>query len=69
MGKINNNHLEGIMGSTTMQNPWHIDTTNNHILLNAIKNAFLAKEWNFFYLIGKKSIYLHLEDFLNYECE
>jgi hypothetical protein len=31
--------------------------------------AFLIKEWNSFHLIGKELDYLHLEEFINHECE
>jgi hypothetical protein len=31
--------------------------------------VFLAKEWKSFHLFGKKLDYLHLKDFLKYECE
>ena len=34
-----------------------------------IKEAFLAKEWNTFHSCGKKLDYLHLKNFLKYECE
>ena len=30
---------------------------------------FVANEWMSFHLSGKKLDYLHLKDFLNYECE
>ena len=30
---------------------------------------FLTKECNSFHVLGKKLIYLHLKDFLKYECE
>jgi len=33
------------------------------------KKVFLGKEWNFFHLLGNKLDYLHLKDFLKYECE
>jgi hypothetical protein len=33
------------------------------------KEAFLVREWNSFYLPMKKLVYLHLKDFLKYECE
>lgn len=36
---------------------------------DALKEDFLAKECNFFQLMGKKVYYLHGNDFLNYECE
>lgn len=35
----------------------------------ALKHAFLAKKWNFFYLIGNRLDYLNLMDFFKYECE
>lgn len=34
-----------------------------------VQKAFLTKEWNSFLLKGKKLDYLHLQDFLNFECE
>jgi hypothetical protein len=33
------------------------------------RRLFIAKEWKSFHLIGKKLDYLHLKDFLKYECE
>lgn len=50
-------------------------TTNQHhskkITFYALKQAFLAEEWNLFPPLGKKkkSNYLHLKDLLNCECE
>ena len=46
-------------------------TTQPHqeIAYDDIKEAFLAKEWNSFHLVGKKLNYLHLKDFLKYKCE
>jgi hypothetical protein len=38
--------------------------------IDDLKGAFLAsKEWNSFHLLGTNLVYLHLEDFLKYECE
>ena len=34
-----------------------------------IKEAFLVKEWKSFHFFGKKLNYVHLENFLKYECE
>ena len=34
-----------------------------------VQHAFLTKAWNSFLLKGKKLDYLHLKDFLNFECE
>jgi len=34
----------------------------------ALKEAFLASEWNYFHFTGKESDYLHLNHTLNYEC-
>ena len=36
---------------------------------DAIKHAFIGKEWNSFHVLGKKLDYVHPKDFLNYECE
>jgi len=47
----------------------HDNPTTSKITFNDIKEAFLAKEWNSFHLSGKKLDYLHLKDFLKYECE
>jgi hypothetical protein len=42
------NDLEGIMGSMTLEaNP-----TTSKIALDDIKEAFLAKEWKSFHLLG-----------------
>ena len=61
-----NDHVEGIMGSISLGNPWHhsLDLT-----FDDLKEAFLAKEWKYFHLTEKKQDYLHLKDFLKYECE
>lgn len=39
------------------------------IILDAIKHAILARDCNSFQSTGKKLVYLHFEDFLNYEYE
>ena len=44
----NDNHLEGILGSTTMEN--HDIPTPPKITFDAIKQAFLAQTWNYFHL-------------------
>ena len=33
-----------------------------------MKEAFLAKEWNFSHLLGMKLDYLHLKEFLKHKC-
>ena len=47
----------------------HENPTTSKITFDDIKEAFLAKEWNSFHLLGKKLDYLHLKDFLKYKCE
>ena len=56
------------MGSISLGKPM---TTQPHQKKphDGIKKAFLTKEWNSFHLSGKKLNYLHLKDFLKYECE
>ena len=54
----------GLSHWETHDNPTTSKTT--HV---DIKKVFLAKEWNSFHLFSKKVVYLHLKDFLNYECE
>ena len=39
------------------------------IAFDDIKEVFLTKEWNSFHFLGKKLDYLHLKNFLKYECE
>jgi hypothetical protein len=59
--------VEDIMGFIslgTYDNPTTLKTTYVDI-----KEMFLAKEWNFFHLSGKKLDSLHLKDFLKYEHE
>ena len=51
-------HWETYDNSTTLKN-----------VLDDIKEVFLAKDWNSFHLSWKKLDYLHLKDFLKYECE
>ena len=50
----------------------HVETQDNptpwKIKFNDLKEAFLAKEWNPFYLSRKKLDYLHLKKILKYEC-
>ena len=36
--------------------------------VDGLKKAFLANKWNSFHLLGKKVDYIHLKDFLKYEC-
>ena len=43
--------------------------TTSKIAYDDIKEASLAKEWNSFHVSWKKLDYLHLKDFLKYECE
>ena len=47
----------------------HDNPTTSKTTYDVIKEVFLAKEWNSFHLYGKKLDYLHLKDFLKYECE
>ena len=51
----------------------HWETDDNPTTLKIvyvdITKVFLAKKWNSFHLYGKKLDYLHLKDFLKYECE
>ena len=39
------------------------------ITFDKIKEAFIVKYWSSFHLLGKELDYLHLKDFLKYECE
>ena len=45
----------------------HDNRTTSKITNDDIKEAFLAKEWNSFHLLGKKLDYLNLKDFIKYE--
>ena len=47
----------------------HDIPTPPKITFVALKHAFLAQEWSFFYIMENKLDYVHLKDFLNYECE
>ena len=47
----------------------HDNPTTPEITHDDIKEAFLAKEWNFFHLLWKKLDYLHLKDIDKYKCE
>ena len=47
----------------------HDNPTTSKTTYDDIKEACLAKKWNSFHLSGKKRDYLHLKDFLKYECE
>ena len=47
----------------------HNNPTRSKMAFDDVKEAFLAKEWNSFYFSWKKLNYLHLKDFLKYECE
>ena len=48
----------------------HDKPTPSKITFDDLKGAFLAsKEWNSFHLSWTNLVYLHLKDFLKYECE
>ena len=47
----------------------HDNPTTSNTTYVDIKETFLAKEWNYFHLLGKELDYLHLKDFLKYEFE
>ena len=47
----------------------HDNSSTSKITYDGIKEDFLAKEWNSFHLSRKKLYYLHLKDFLKYDCE
>ena len=51
----------------SLGNPWQ-PTTSKFVFYH-IKEAFLAREWNSFHFLWKKLDFLHLKDFLKYECE
>ena len=58
------------MGSISIGNPWQASHTT--VAYNDIKEIFLAKEWNFFHVLGKKLDFLHLKDFyffFKYKCQ
>ena len=55
------------MGSISLGNPRQ--PTTSKIVFDDIKEVFLASEWNSFQLSWKKLDYLHLKDFLKYECD
>ena len=61
-----NNHVEDIMGSISLGNPWQPNHIKNNIL--RYQGGFLAKERNFFHLPMKKLNYLQWKDFLQYKC-
>ena len=50
---------------------WEIydNPTSPKIIFDDLKKAFLAKEWSSFHLSGKKLDYIHLKEFLEYECQ
>ena len=50
---------------------WKIrdNQTKSKRAFDDIKVVFLTKEWNSFHFSGMKLDYLHLKDFLKYECE
>ena len=43
--------------------------TPSKFTLDNLKEDFLAKEWNSFHLFGMILDYLHIKDFLKYNCE
>ena len=47
----------------------HDNPTTSKTLYVDIKEAFLVKGWNSFHLSTNKLDYLHLKEFLKYECE
>jgi hypothetical protein len=62
--------------TTTWKTSWglshwetHDNPTTSKTICVGIKEGFLAKEWNSFHLLRKKLDYLHLKNFLKYECE
>ena len=54
----------GFISLGTHDNPITSKTT-----CDDVKEVFLAKEWNSFHFSRKKLDYIHLKDFLKYECE
>jgi len=46
---------------------WGLSRWENHVYV--IKEAFLVKEWYSFHCSRKELDYLHLKDFLKYECK
>ena len=61
------NHVKGIMGSISLGNPWNPTHPKLHMMIS--RRLSLDEEWNSFHLPGKKLNYLHLQNFLKYECE
>lgn len=47
----------------------HDIQTPPKVTFDAFKQAFLAQEWYYFYLMENKPKYLHLKDYLKYVCE
>ena len=47
----------------------HDNPTTSKMAYDDIKEVFLAKEWKSFRLLGEKLDFLHLNDFLKFECE
>jgi hypothetical protein len=45
------------------------DKHQKSYLMTKEVEAFLAKEWNSFHLLGKRLDYLHLKGFLKYQCK
>ena len=47
----------------------HDNPTTSKIVYDDIKEVFLVEKWNSFHLSRNTVDYLHLNDFLEYECE
>ena len=64
-------HIDNYVKGITCLSHWetHDDPTTSKITLDDTKELIFAKEWNSFHLSGKNIDYLHLKDFLKYECE
>ena len=60
------NHVEGITGSISLGNSCRPNIKNHTWWYQGV---FSCQEWNSFQLSGKELVYLHLKDFLKYECE
>ena len=65
------NHVEGIIESMTLGNPWQHNTIKTHIRWS--QGGLLAKEWELSpslgHLSGKKLHHLHLKNSLKYKGE
>ena len=58
--------MEGIMEFTTRGT--HDIPTPPKITFDAPKQDFVAQEWHYVHLMGKKLDYVHLKHFLNYDA-